>query len=224
MAYNYSMNTLLAVVAFALLGSPTVLYTQSLSPIVTLPATYFVGVVDLTVTDAGLYRVVYDDIDGYVYASAVEIVDYTPVTKYEKTVTFTANNDNQPVNLRSAPDHRSSNIIATIAADGSGRCYGNIEGSSLIEQVGSNWYYISYNGQKGYVYSSQVTVLPTPENVIAAEPVDAPETPIDNEQPNTAAEVLSDGATIALLIGLSVGAGLIMFLLFKKPRDIKKRD
>ena len=87
----------------------TTLYGTSLDKIVDLPAGYFVMQTETPAPD-GYISVVYDDIYGYVRTDSVTAVDYTPVTKYEKTVKFVCDNDGQPVNLRKAPK-RSAEIL-----------------------------------------------------------------------------------------------------------------
>lgn len=204
------VNALIAI-SFALLNLGTTLYTENLTPIVTLPPTYFVGLVDEAVNEDGMYHVIYNDIDGYVYASEVERVDYTPKYKYETTVTFTVDNDGQSANLREAPNHSSAKVLTVLPSGSIGYCYGETIGSALIPAFGGLWYYVRIGEYRGYIYGAHASVSTTPENIIEAEEVIAP--PIDPE------ESLPDSFAIILIILLCIPAAGIMYLIFKKRED-----
>ncbi len=146
----------------------TTLYDSTASPIVELPAGYFVLQNSDDAPD-GFISVVYDDLTGYVKADSVQQVDYTPVTKYEKTVMFDCDNDGQPVNLRKEPK-RSAEVLTVLSPDSVGHCYGSIEGDALIADAGKLWYYVNVNGTRGYCYYAHIKVPPTPPNIIEKEP------------------------------------------------------
>lgn len=207
------MVNALIVISYALMSVGTTLYTETLTPIVTLPPTYFIGIVDEAKTANGMYHVVYNDIDGYVYASEVEVVDYTPKYKYETTVTFTVNNDGQSANLRSEPNHLAASILTVLPSGASGYCYGEVIGTSLITAFGGLWYYVRIGDYRGYIYGAHATVTTTPENTIEAEVTIAPGTD-DTE------EVLPDTFAIILILLMCVPAVGVMYLIFKKrPTD-----
>ncbi len=193
----------------------TTLYGTSLDKIVDLPAGYFVMQTETPAPD-GYISVVYDDIYGYVRTDSVTAVDYTPVTKYEKTVKFVCDNDGQPVNLRKAPK-RSAEILTVLPDGGVGHCYGPTEGEALIADAGTVWYYVNADGVRGYCYYAHVSVDPTPPNIIEKEPppdVPTDADPIEPEKPQS----LSAEAAIIFIVALCIPVPVIMFYLFKKPK------
>lgn len=197
----------------------TTLYDAALKPIVDLPAGYFVMQTSAAAAE-GYISVAYDDLEGFVKASAVQAVDYRPVTKYETTVKFKCNNDGQPVNLRSSPE-RSAQILKVMSDASSGRCYGTTRGEALIAGGDSLWYYVENDGMRGYCYYAHVSVTPTPPNIIEKEP--DPEPDPEPSQPS-AAEVsgpssMSSTAAIILIVALCLPVPFIMFYLFRKPKD-----
>lgn len=197
----------------------TTLYDAALKPIVDLPAGYFVMQTSAAAAE-GYISVAYDDLEGFVKTSAVQPVDYRPVTKYETTVKFKCNNDGQPVNLRSSPE-RSAQILKVMSDASSGRCYGTTRGEALITGGDSLWYYVENDGMRGYCYYAHVSVTPTPPNIIEKEP--DPEPDPEPSQPS-AAEVsgpssMSSTAAIILIVALCLPVPFIMFYLFRKPKD-----
>lgn len=197
--------------------APTTLYDNDLAPIVTLPAGYFV-MQNETVPPSGYIAVTYDDITGYVKTSDVKSVDYVPVNKYETTVTFTCDNDGQPVNLRAAPK-KTASILTVLDGTTSGRCYGAVHGDSLIQSVGDCWYYVNANGTRGYCYSAHVTVTPTPPNIIEKEDPPEPNVPTTvDPTPEDQPTALPQYTAIIFIVVLCIPVPFIMFYLFKKPK------
>ncbi len=205
----------MAALTFFLMPAPTVLFDADLAPIVTLPAGYFVMQSDATAPE-GFLSVVYDDLTGFVRTADVRAVDYRPVTKYETTVKFKCSNDGQPVNLRSAP-RKGAQILSVLENNASGRCYGSIEGETLITGADSVWYYVSCNGVKGYCYYAHVAVDETPPNIIEKEPEEQPTEPTDAPPAETAE--LPSAAVIILIVALCIPVPFVMFYLFKKPKQ-----
>lgn len=207
--------SVIASLTFFFMPTQTMLYDSELNPVVTLPAGYFVLQNDFTPPN-GYISVMYDDLSGYVKSESVEQVDYTPVTKYEKTVSFRCDNDGQPVNLRSAP-RRAASILTVLDSTAEGHSYGTVTGDALIQGAGNVWYYVSVGGKKGYCYSAHIDVDPTPPNIIEKE--EEPSTPttttpeIEPEQP------MPHTAAIIFIVALCIPVPFIMFYLFRKPKN-----
>lgn len=202
--------------------APTTLYNADLTPVVDLPAGYFVMQTE-DESDApapeGFIRVAYDDLTGYVRADKVKAVDYRPVTKYETTVKFRCDNDGQPVNLRAAPS-KTAEILTVLGSTAEGHCYGAIAGDALIAGAGTQWYYVSYEGARGYCYCAHVKVDATPPNIIEKEPDIKPDTPTttepSDEQPKNN---MSTVTAIIFIVALCIPVPFIMFYLFRKPKE-----
>jgi len=217
--YMTPLLSVITALTFFIMPAPTTLYDATMTAVVDLPAGYFVLQNDTNAPE-GYISVVYDDLSGYVKSTSVDAVDYTPVTKYEKTVTFSCDNDGQPVNLRAAP-RKNAEIISTLDRDASGRCYGSIDGDVLIKDAGNTWYYVSCNGLRGYCYYAHVSVTPTPPNIIEKEqPVVADPTPPEQpDDPPEQKQTMSSTAAIIFIVALCIPVPFIMFFLFKKPKD-----
>lgn len=207
---------------YALIGDDAIFYSLSDStfkPLFVLPSGYFVR---LTGETDGDYLVAnYLDLTGYVLSYAVEKVDYVPRYKYAETNSLTITGDGHPVNIRSAPDHTSINVLTEIPDETTTYFYGTITGSAQVPALGDLWYYVrtSPNGTRGYVYSLYADAKPVAANVIEREPGE----PTDP----TAEEVTtSDGYTAReeaiIVISLCVPAIVVMYLLFCAPRS--RRD
>lgn len=213
--------TLISVIAsltFLMMPSGATLYNSELEPTVRLPAGYFCLKQDAPSPD-GFISVSYGDLVGLVKASEVQAVDYTPVTKYETTVTFRCDNDGQPVNLRTAP-RKTAEIAAVLDNGTSGRCYGSIDGEQLIADAGKTWYYVSVGNIRGYCYYAHVNVDPTPPNVIEKE--EEPDSTTGTEpEPEKKPKAMSKTAAIILIVALCVPVPFIMFYLFRKPKGEK---
>lgn len=212
--------SIIAALAFFFMPAQTTLYNADLDPVVLLPAGYFVLQTDGDRKD-GYVCVVYDDIAGYVRSDAVAAVDYTPVTKYETTVTFTCDNDGQSVNLRAAPN-RSAEVITVLDASATGHAYGTITGDTLIDGAGNLWYYVNASGARGYCYSAHVKVTATPPNIIEKEPPknddDDPAPPV-NADPKK--EYMNKTTAIIFIVALCIPVPFIMFYLFRRPKEDK---
>ena len=209
--------SVMTALTFFFMPAQTTLYSGEMTEIVDLPAGYFVLQSGLD-APSGYISVVYDDITGYVKSEDVEAVDYTPVTKYEKTVIFTCDNDGQPVNLRAAPK-KSAEIITTMPSAQSGHSYGTIAGEALIGGAGTTWYYVAVGDQKGYVYYAHVSVIPTPPNIIEKEEGPEPEVPTDAPATVSSEQNMSATAAIIFIVALCIPVPFIMYFLFKKPKE-----
>ena len=202
--------------SYALIGAGGVkLYSAQGELITSLPATYFVTVMD---EDEQKYHVSYLDIDGYIFKdeAALSIVDYEPVTKYGQPA-FVASNDTHPVNLRASPSGQGT-IIAAIPDAGRGIYYGKVEGEALIAEI-KDWFYVRYydNGSYlyGYVYAPQITADKLNDNVI--EKVERPKEPSGGDKPT----VMSSAMEGIFIAALCIPAVIVMFVIFRAG---SKRD
>lgn len=188
--------------SYAYMPQDTVIYSDKncTCPIVTLPATYFVAVVDY---ESNL--VTYSDISGYV--KDAQLVDYEPVTKFANE-SFVVQNDGLNANLREKPSLNSP-VIAVMEDGYRGYYYGDIEGDALIPEVGNLWRYVRYkDGAKGYVYCTQVKVTKPSQNII--------EKMTNKEDEAEAPSFIKTDYILVLL--LTVPSVLVVYLIFKdKP-------
>lgn len=211
------MSSVITALTFFLMPAQTVLYDSAMEEIVFLPAGYFVLQSGTDAPD-GYIKVAYDDLEGYVKQDAVTAVDYTPVTKYELTARFACDNDGQPVRLRAAPK-KSAEVLEVLAGDATGRLYGHVKGEALISDAGSDWYYVSVNGKRGYVYYAHVKADDIPPNIIEkeSEPADVPTdaTPTITEPEQGMPTV----AAVIFIVALCIPVPFIMYYLFKKPKN-----
>ena len=215
--------SVMTALTFFLMPAQTTLYTADLEEIVELPAGYFL-LQNSQISPDGYLSVTYDDINGFVKASDVQAVDYTPVTKYETTVKFKCDNDGQPVNLRAAP-RRSAEIVTVLSATDTGHSYGAVSGDALIAGAGDRWYYVSTNSGRGYCYSAHVSVGPTPPNIIEKEPEPEPSDPTTTEpEPPAEPQTMSNVTAIIFIVALCIPVPFIMFFLFKKPKNTDNDD
>lgn len=212
------LPSVIAALTFFFMPSQTMLYDLNLHEMVSLPAGYFVLQSDAEAPD-GYIKVTYADLDGYVKASEVQAVDYTPVTKYELTATFTCDNDGQPVRLRAAPK-KSAEILDVLGSSAKGRLYGSVTGEALIKDAGTDWYYVSIEGKRGYVYYAHVKADDIPPNVIEKEPSKPADAPASTE-PNVTKQDqgMPTTAAIIFIVALCIPVPFIMYYLFKKPKD-----
>lgn len=195
---------------YAMIGEGAELFSAAGVKITTLPATYFVLVIEETATD---FHVTYLDIEGFVDKNAVSAVDFEPVTKYAQPLFF-ADNDTHSVNIRSLPS-RSGEILATVPDGGSGIYYGTTTGDALVGDI-NEWYYVRFGeGQiRGYVYAPQIRAASLADNIIEAVPK-----PDDEDEKIIGASV-KDGIFIA---ALCIPAVIIMFIVFRGGGERKPR-
>ncbi|MCH5162482.1 MAG: hypothetical protein J1G38_03215 [Clostridiales bacterium] len=205
----------IAALTFFLMPTGATLLDENLNPVVDLPAGYFLL---LTEGDApsGYAHVAYDDLRGLVELATVRAVDYTPVTKYERTARFKCENDGQPVNLRAAP-YRSAKVLKTLEPSASGRVYGTATGDALIKNGDTLWYYVDAGGTRGYCYYAHVIADDPPPNVIEKEEQPA-SSPVSGEPTAPSKNTAPPTAVIVLIVALCVPVPFIMFYMFKKKK------
>lgn len=205
---------------YALIGDNATFYMRSdtdFKPLFVLPQGYFVR---LTGEENGDYFAAnYLDLNGYVLASGVEKVDYTPRYKYNETNSLTIVGDGHAVNLRSAPDHTTKNVLTEIPDETVAYFYGTQAGTSQIPAIGEQWYYVrSGSGSetvRGYVYSLYADAKPVMANVIEREPA-APTEPAVEETEQPSDYTMRD--EIIIVVSLCIPAIVVMYLLFCAPR------
>lgn len=202
-------------VAYAYMPADTVLYKDDGESICSLPATYFVVLADEEKN--GKLAVSYLDIDGYVLASSVEIVDYEPVTKFASR-TARVNNDGMAVNLRQTPDSVSGTLLCSVPATAVLTVYGAKTGAELFDGAGNTWQYVRYTPAGatpvyGYVYAPQLQCDPVVPNKI--EKVEKPQPPKVEESATTLD--VSRAGQIALIAAMCVPAAVLMLVLFYRP-------
>lgn len=213
------MLALAAAPGYMQLPADTILYQAAADGYVelcTLPSTYYV--IPLAEEKNGYIAVSWLDINGFIKSDAAESVDYEPLTPHFDRK-LTADNDLNPVNIRSAPDHTADNVIGSLPHGKTAAVYGERQGSSLIPQVGGLWYYIRYSDGEtsytGYVYSAQVKAdayVPNSGERVA---------PSVTEPIETAPGNMPTAAKAALIAALCIPAVFIVLLIFRpgsKPR------
>lgn len=218
-------------VIWAQIKTPAELYEKNgedFTPVVTLPATYFVALLeDFDNTEHENYILSsYLDIIGYISVANLATFDGEPVTKYA-TPAFTASNEGLSAILRSSPDHNADNTLALIPDGEKLLYYGTAAGSSRYEGASTVWYYVKYSGGEdplfGYVYSYHGIADPIPENKVEKVEKPAPEIPPE-PMPTPEEKHLSGAAQTVFIVCLCVPAALIMFMLFRRaPEDKKKK-
>lgn len=208
-------------VLYGYLGADTVLYTATAdgyAPLFVMPRTYFVAVYGEE--KDGYLPVGWLDVTGYVRTADAEVVDYTPVNKYPSR-TLTAANDLNPVHIRSAPDHQSAQVVGSIPDGKTAVIYGETDGSALIPQVGTKWYYVRYTADNssvyGYVYAAQVTAEALSDNVIERETPPISSVPEEDD-------TLGLYAKLGIIAALTVPAVVVMLVIFRPtPKSRKSR-
>lgn len=150
--------------SFALIGEDCLLYADesAIVSVCSLPSSYFVEIIE---EQDSVYKVSYLDIDGYVKAESVTIVDYLPLNKYPTSLSCSLSNDGNTITMRSSPFIKDDNVITRLESEEIVEYYGSKKGDSQIEILGDEWYYIKdKNGNFGYVYNLYLTPPTFPKN------------------------------------------------------------
>lgn len=196
---------------YAEIAEGCILYSDSglTLPVVKLPATYFVTVIEKS---SACLRVTYKNIDGYVSPESVTEADFTPKTKYASSK-LTLLGDGGTVNIRSRPDHTADNVLARLSDGATLYYYGETAGTSQNEIIGEKWYCVELaEGGYGYVYSMYAKAEPIKENVIEAE------TPVTPPEPEKESSV-SERGEYFFIAALCLPVIIFMYLLFKSDRN-----
>ena len=176
-----------------------------------LEETYFV---EITLDyDPTFYKVNYNGISGYVTKNSVTKIIGTPHTPYPTSNITTIDTK---CYLRSSPTTKEDNVV-TVVPD---KCkeleyIGKIYGEEAIDYQGSLWYYVSYFGVKGYIYSEYIySISNIATNTETFDNIDSNLT--KNPTPLKIAEC---GIIIAVL---SVPAIIIVILMYRSPKPKKQ--
>ena len=151
-------NAYASEITYALIGENATLYRLSegeFIPVTSLPSTYFVAI--LGEEKNGYIKVSYLDIDGFIKASDITLVDYIPKYKFAQSTSLTLSNDGHLVNFRASPSSEGK-ILSTISSGESIYYYGQVSGENSNPLIGDTWYFarcVSSSGESiyGYVYS-----------------------------------------------------------------------
>ncbi len=199
---------------YALIQEECALYLdeQTLSPMFTLPSSYFVKVLQ---ENDNVWKVSYLDTVGYVKNNKVKKVDYVPLNKFPQNTVTVVNNDGNTVTMRSSPSHLKDNVIAKLDNDSSVTFYGIREGSTQIEPLGNEWCYIKDdNGNFGYVYNLYVKIPTFSTNDFSAKE-QSPSVAV-----NTSLSLSSSNSAVVISVLCIVVSTLIIIAL----KTVKKRS
>lgn len=178
-----------------------------------IPPSYFVL---LTADeDSIFYKATYKDISGYVKKEEVTPMSGEPSSPYPnaKFRTFAK----EGLGLYSKPS-ASSSLISTIPylykeLD----FYGYMTGDIDIPEKSNQWYYCSYMGEQGYLYSVFCDKLPVIEENTQIFDIITPDfSSIDNQSS------LSSSSLFWIILGVSFPC-LVVFLLLLKPNAIRDK-
>lgn len=127
---------------------------NSLSNIICIvEKSYFVEILSDNVDN---YKVNYNGIIGYIKKEDVVPVSNIPTTPYPSNIQLTIGSN---CNLRSTPTTKAytSNIITTLySGETNLQFIGRVFSEEVIDFGGTTWYYVSYNGERGYVYNKYI--------------------------------------------------------------------
>lgn len=179
--------------------------------------TYFVEIISEGSED---YKVNYNGVIGYVKKNDVVPVSGNPTTPYPVNINLVVGSN---CNLRKTPTTRStaSNIISTIPKGETNITFiGRVFSEEVIDFGGTTWYYVMYNGEKGYIYNqylkSASPIYPNTEEVSVFD-----DTKYDTLSP------LSNSSSIAIMVLLFIPCLAILFILYvplsHKSRAPKER-
>ncbi|GHU99296.1 hypothetical protein FACS1894211_04450 [Clostridia bacterium] len=180
-----------------------------------LPEGYYVRLLGENTVN-GKRAVEYDDLLGYVKVTDIEAVIYNPKYKFGSGSLKIDLPDGGSAVLRSLPDKHSQEALAGGIADGTE----NIKFYNLCD-AGGTWYYIVYNGARGYLATTSVVVtgaLPPPSDEAVAEPP-VTEPP---DVPGPTPPALDDGRIWLLVAAIGIPALIIILLIFRPGRRASK--
>ena len=208
--------------SYAIIGQNALLYRKTntqFAPVTTLPPSYFVAIIGEE--ENGYLRVSYLDIDGYMLASDLTAVDYTPKFKYAENTALTVSNDGHLVNFRATPTS-SGKVLATVNSGNSLYYYGQVAGEVSNEFIGDTWYYarfVSSDGTclYGYIYSLYAHASPIPPNEIVAQTP-----PSEAVLPSVSASGFTSAQTreIVIIVSLCLPVLAISYLIFRNEKRL----
>jgi len=182
-----------------------------------LPKGYFVFLENAAdgISDAEYYKVTYDTFSGFVKASDVDIVSFTPLLKYASGQKLRVETpDGGYVHLREFPTKAAQSLVEGGLPDETA----DVRFYNYVTVGEDKWYFVEYGGKQGYIFGDYAVI--TQEIAVndgAAEPVPEPPPPKSVDDP-TAPKPL-DVKTLAILIAvIGIPAVIILVLLFKPRR------
>ncbi len=175
--------------------------------------TYFVEIVS---DNVDCYKVNYNGISGYIKKNDVVMVQNEPTTPFPVNIKMTIASN---CNLRSSPTTHPStnNIISTIYSGETNLTFiGRIFAEEAIDFGGTTWYYVSFDGQRGYIYNKYIkSITPIYPNT--------EETLIHTNNNYTQVSPLNDTNSIIIIILLFIPCIGILILLYL-PRKTSTRQ
>lgn len=175
--------------------------------------TYFVEIVS---DNVDCYKVNYNGISGYIKKNDVALVQNEPTTPFPVNIKMTIASN---CNLRSSPTTHPStnNILSTIYSGETNLTFiGRIFAEEAIDFGGTTWYYVSHNGQRGYIYNKYIKsitpIYPNTEETIAV-----------STNNFTQVSPLNDSNSIIVIILLFIPCIGILILLYL-PRKTSTRQ
>lgn len=166
--------------------------------------TYFVEIISDNVDN---YKVSYNGLTGYVKKNDVVLVQNIPTTPFPVNIQITVGNT---CNLRSSPTTHPSthNIITTInAGETNLKFLGRIFAEESIDFGGTTWFYVSYNGEKGYIYNKYIKnttpIYPNNEATV-----------LYSKTEFTQVNPLNEPNSIIIMILLFIPCVIILFILY----------
>lgn len=185
-----------------------------------LPKTYFVKQLDDPIDN--VVFVEFDGIYGYVDTINLTRVYETPTTPYPQSTSLDIITVANAV-IYAEPDTNSTYLGVIPYNTSNVKMYGNCIGTEALSGSGTLWYYCTYEsaGQgkiTGYIYNSVAkNVVYSPENteVVSTEP-------IQNVNGDIIAPELQSMDSVLLIIGISIPAIILLYLLFRPERGRRK--
>ena len=178
-----------------------------------LPETYFVEVLEQV--DQVFYKVRYDDIEGYVKFSSINIKDYEPVSVFPSNLILTVTGEIDAY-VKTFPN-TSSQKVTELPSGSSVQYYNKIYGQEL-NSGSPYWYYVKIqNGaqtQYGYIYEDYVTVQ---SEIIIPNDTSAKPAPQDKDPDEKLNETYNFWTQIIIALAICIPVVFIIYLIFK-PR------
>lgn len=176
--------------------------------------TYFVEIISESDID---YKVNYNGVTGYVKKDDVVPVSGTPTTPYPVNINLVVGSN---CNLRKTPTTKStaSNIVSTIPKGETNIVFiGRVFSEEVIDFGGTTWYYVAYNGEKGYIYNQYLkSASPIYQNL--------EELPLYENLQNVELKPLSNANTLAIIILLFIPCiGILVILYLPKGLILNSR-
>ena len=173
-----------------------------------IESTYYVEI--LEDVNSYYYKVHYNGIVGYVSKDNISLVSGTPMIPYPNNIVIVTKDR---CNLRSSPDTTSNNIICLIPENTSTLVFlGRTTGAEVVDYGGNTWYYVEYNGYKGYIYNKYIDTITS----IYKNTEDLPPLKIDSI--TAPIHPLSSMDIVIYIVILSIPFVIILCILYIPPK------